>query len=224
MKDKLIKNIKWVLVGILLFCFTIIALLITKNKIETYDNYVYESVSKLISNKMTFVFKVITSFVNPIVITIFTVLITCVFIVKGKDKKAAALFVLNLCIIAILNYILKNIFARTRPEDINIIIETGYSFPSGHSAVSMAFYGYIIYLINIKDFNKVFKIISTIVISILIFLIGVSRIYLGVHYASDVTAAFMLSLSYLIVYIHIVKLIQNYFQNDKKCIDKSNHM
>lgn len=84
-------------------------------------------------------------------------------------------------------------------------MKVGYSFPSGHSMVSMAFYGFLIYLIynNIK--NKYIKWILICSLSILIILIGISRIYLGVHYTSDVLAGFLLSISYLVIYTRIVK-------------------
>lgn len=84
-------------------------------------------------------------------------------------------------------------------------MQVGYSFPSGHSMVSMAFYGFLIYLIynNIK--NKYIKWILISSLSILIILIGISRIYLGVHYTSDVLAGFLLSISYLVIYTRIVK-------------------
>lgn len=84
-------------------------------------------------------------------------------------------------------------------------MQVGYSFPSGHSMVSMAFYGFLIYLIynNIK--NKYIKWILICSLSILIILIGISRIYLGVHYTSDVLAGFLISISYLVIYTRIVK-------------------
>ena len=205
MKKILSNNLKWILVGILLFCFTMIAIFMVTDKVKIYDDFVYNIVSKCINTKMTAFAKLITNFVNPITIGVLTLIISYIIGIKGKDKKGAILFCLNLVLIAILNYILKNIFARSRPEFINIIEETGYSFPSGHSAVSMAFYGYIIYLINSKCTKKSTKYITSFLIGLLIFLIGISRIYLGVHYASDVTAAFMLSLSYVIVYIHITE-------------------
>lgn len=81
----------------------------------------------------------------------------------------------------------------------------GYSFPSGHSMISAAFYGFLIYLIYKKVKNKKFKITLIIVLSILIVSIGISRIYLGVHYTSDVLAGFTVSVSYLIIYTSIVK-------------------
>lgn len=69
--------------------------------------------------------------------------------------------------------------------------------------ISMAFYGFLIYLIykNIK--NKYFKWVLIVLLSLLILGIGVSRIYLGVHYTSDILAGFLISISYLVIYIKI---------------------
>ena len=71
--------------------------------------------------------------------------------------------------------------------------------------ISMAFYGFLIYLIykNIK--NKYLKTTLIIILSLLIIAIGISRIYLGVHYVSDVIGGFLISISYLIVYIKLIK-------------------
>lgn len=207
MEDKK-NNIKWIILGILMFCFTIIAVLLVTDKVYIVDNYVYGIISKCISPTMTSVVKKITELANPITLMVIVLVVCYILLVKQKDKKTALAFCLNIAIIAILNFVLKNIFVRTRPEYINLITETGYSFPSGHSALSMAFYGYIIYIINTKCSNKPLKIISSIFLGIVILLVGTSRIYLGVHFASDVLAAFMLSLSYLIVYTHILKSIE----------------
>lgn len=203
------KNIKWVLVGVLLFCFTLIAIFLVTDKIHVLDNFVYGLISKCISPNITKFFKLITKLANPIT-TIIVVLIVCYMLgIKEKDKRGVIEFCLCIGIIAILNFALKNIFTRTRPELINMITETGYSFPSGHSALSMAVYGYIIYLVNTRCSNKTLKIVSSIFLGIAIILVGTSRIYLGVHYASDVLAAFMLSLSYVIIYTHIIKVIRS---------------
>ena len=72
--------------------------------------------------------------------------------------------------------------------------------------VSMAFYGFLIYLIYKNVKNKYIKVISILLLSTLIFLIGASRIYLGVHYASDVIGGFLLAISYLALYIEVSKL------------------
>ena len=88
-----------------------------------------------------------------------------------------------------------------------MVEESSFSFPSGHAMASMAFYGLIIYFIDKNMKNEKLKKIISISLSILIFLIGISRIYLGVHYASDVIAGFAISIVYLILYItYILKL------------------
>jgi len=156
---------------------------------------------------MTKIVMIITNFANPITIVLIALIVSCIIGINNKDKKTALLFCINLVIMALLNLIFKNIFSRTRPEMINIITESGYSFPSGHSSIAVACYGYLIYILNRIIKNKNIKCVYTIILSILILLIGLSRIYLGVHYASDVLAAFLLSISYLIVYTHLVENI-----------------
>ena len=71
--------------------------------------------------------------------------------------------------------------------------------------VSMAFYGYLIYLIYKFVKNKYIKWSLIILLSILICTIGVSRIYLGVHYTSDVLGGFLISISYLVIYTSAIK-------------------
>ena len=70
--------------------------------------------------------------------------------------------------------------------------------------VSMAFYGFLIYLIYKNVKNKYLKWISITILSLLITLIGISRIYLGVHYTSDVLGGFLISISYLIVFTNFL--------------------
>ena len=85
-----------------------------------------------------------------------------------------------------------------------MVNENGYSFPSGHSITSMVFYGYLIYLIYRYVDNKNIKVSLIIFLSLLILMIGFSRIYLGVHYTSDVLAGFLISVAYLILFVSIV--------------------
>ena len=89
----------------------------------------------------------------------------------------------------LLNKGLKQLFQRTRPEDIIPLIDQGgYAFPSGHSVTSMAFYGLLLFLVQTRmEDRKKAKVLSVVLI-LLIALIGPSRIYLGVHYPTDVLA------------------------------------
>ena len=156
----------------------------------------------LISDFFTPIMKIITWFGSPACL----ISLTLILFILIKNKRNGYLIGINLVVVTVLNQLLKFILQRPRPTDFRIINETGYSFPSGHSMVSMAFYGFLIYLIykNIK--NKHLKIFLIIILSILIMMIGISRIYLEVHYTSDVCAGFLISLSYLILYINIVKV------------------
>ena len=70
--------------------------------------------------------------------------------------------------------------------------------------ISMAFYGYLVYLIYKYVKNKYVKWTSMVLLSLLICSIGISRIYLGVHYTSDVLGGFLISISYLVIYISAV--------------------
>ncbi len=161
----------------------------------------YQIISKfLISDFATPIAKVITNFGGAFVLLALTVLLF-IFI---KDKKVGMSIAVNLGLITGLNLLLKQIVQRPRPIEYRIIDEVGYSFPSGHSMVSMAFYGFIIYLIYRYVTNKHLKWSAIAVLSILIIAIGVSRIYLGVHYTSDVLAGFLISISYLIIYVSAV--------------------
>ena len=87
-----------------------------------------------------------------------------------------------------------------------MIIESGYSFPSGHSMVSMAYYGLIIYFIYKKIKDKRVRNVLMILIGFLILAIGFSRIYLGVHFASDVIGGFLISIIYLVCAIKLLNL------------------
>ena len=123
---------------------------------------------------------------------------------------------LNLTINFIFNQYLKLFFSRPRPVDLMIVEEKGYSFPSGHSMISMAFYGFIIFLIWKYLKNKKLKWLYTILLGILIVLVGTSRIYLGVHYASDVLAGFYFSIAYLIIYTTAISSKLNTNKSTKK--------
>lgn len=205
MKEKLkkfiVKNLKWIVLFICLIGFLALAEDVFNKEIMNGDIVGYKLVSTfLISDFATPIAKFITNFGGAIILIglAFTLFI---FI---KNKKIGVSIISNLAIITLLNQLLKRIVQRPRPTEFRIVEESGYSFPSGHSMVSMAFYGYLIYLIYKYVKNKYLKWISIILLSILICSIGISRIYLGVHYTSDVLGGFFISISYLIIYISAV--------------------
>ena len=200
-KEFIVKNLKWIILFICLIGFLSLAEDVFHKEIMNGDIIGYKIVSTfLISDFATPIAKFITNFGGAI----FLIVLTITLILLIKNKKIGFSIFLNLASVTILNQILKRILQRPRPTEFRIVEESGYSFPSGHSMVSMAFYGYLIYLIYKYVENKYIKWISIIMLSILICSIGVSRIYLGVHYTSDVLGGFLISISYLIIYISAV--------------------
>ena len=200
-KDFIIKNLKWIILFICLVGFLAIAEDVFHKEIMMKDIIGYKLVSTfLISDFATPIAKFITNFGGAI----FLIIATIRLFILIKNKKIGFSIISNLVIVTILNQLLKNILQRPRPNEFRIIEETGYSFPSGHSMVSMAFYGYLIYLIYIYVKNKYLKCTLIVLLSILICTIGISRIYLGVHYTSDVLGGFLISISYLVIYISAV--------------------
>ena len=195
------KNFKWLVLFIALIGFLSLAEDVFHKEIMNGDIIGYKIISTfLISDFATPIAKFITNFGGAI----FLITLTVILFILIKNKKIGLSILTNLVAIAGLNQVIKRILQRPRPTEYKIIEETGYSFPSGHSMVSMAFYGYLIYLIYKYVKNKYIKWISIIALSILICFIGISRIYLGVHYTSDVLGGFLLSISYLIIYVSVV--------------------
>lgn len=201
-KEIFIKNLKWIILFICLVGFLALAEDVFHKEIMSGDIVGYNIISKfLISDFVTPIAKFITNFGGAI----FLVILTIVLFILIKDKKIGISIFSNLAIITILNQLLKRILQRPRPTEFRIIEETGYSFPSGHSMISMAFYGYLLYLIYKYVKNKYIKWTAIVLLSILICCIGISRIYLGVHYTSDVLGGFLISVSYLVIYISTTK-------------------
>lgn len=216
MKEKILnaKNFKWIILFICLLMFIAILEDVFEKEIMKLDILGYGLISNIISDNITPIAILITNFGGAITL----IGLTIIFLLVMKNKKMSFSILLNLVIVTFLNIFLKNIIQRPRPDDFRLINETGYSFPSGHSMISMAYYGYLIYLIFKFVKNKKLKTFFITFLCILILTIGLSRIYLGVHYTSDVIAGFVLSVSYLIIYTSIIKkyIIEREEENDNK--------
>lgn len=198
------KYSKYIIVIGCLILFGFIAFNVYKNNEFYSDGVIYDFIYKnIISDGMTPFIKFITWFGGTIGIIVVGVI--SMFIIK--DKKTNVSFAICLILGVTINNVIKVIFARARPDVNPLMIENTYSFPSGHSMMSMILYGYLIYIIYNKFKNKKYKLLLISVLSILIFCIGFSRIYLGVHYVSDVIGGFVLGIAYLIIYIDINKKI-----------------
>ena len=142
-RKRIIKNIDYIIALILTIIVIRITRVVFQNEIVELDTNFYKFVVENIRNKyLTYFMRAVTILGSSIVI-----ILICIFVmIRIKKKKIVTCICVNPIIIVVLNYILKNIVARKRPEEFFLIIEKGFSFPSGHSMVSTAFYGFFIYL------------------------------------------------------------------------------
>ena len=111
-------------------------------------------------------------------------------ICRSEDSVFLSLSAVNS---ALMTLIFKHIFVRSRPGHIRLVEQDGYSFPSGHSMISVCVYGYLFYLAR-KIKNNVLRYIIRILLILLILSVGISRIYVGVHYPTDVIGGYLLGL------------------------------
>ncbi len=135
-----------------------------------------------------------------------------------KRPKDALIFISIIYAAVIINLFLKLFFQRDRPDNLPLVSELTYSFPSGHAMNSFVFYMAISYFIFRATKNVKLGIIASGILAFLVFIIGVSRIYLGAHYPSDVVAGFIGGFVWLLSAIIFEKTIiyERLYKAEKK--------
>lgn len=160
--------------------------------INTFDNGLTRYI-KNIPDSFIPLFNFITSLGDPV--TVVAIAILGAFIAFKQDHPAIAkALALTIVASAINGGVLKNFIHRTRPDTVYVtnMHFRSFSFPSGHAFGSFLLYGLLAYL-GAKYLPHPWNIISVISAAILIFLIGVSRVYLGAHFPSDVIGGWILA-------------------------------
>lgn len=159
-----------------------------ENELRSFDYRIIEFIQSHISDQLTVVMKAIT-FLGGKLGLVLGVLITSTIFFFYK-KRYAVYLILSSGLGGLFNAYLKWLFQRERPDFYPLIVEHGYSFPSGHSMASFIFYTSLAVVLAKVAKNKFLDILIAILFTIIVLLIGISRIYLGVHYPSDVIAGF----------------------------------
>ncbi len=199
-----------IMFGGALLAFIFIAQMIFKDNKSDFDQQAFTLLSGFVSD------------INTHVMQFFTFLGTHTFLIPANLTLVAYfLFIkkhrwysIKIPVVALssllLMFSLKYIFRRNRPLTPLLQEARGYSFPSGHALISFTFYGLLIYLVwqNVK--NTWLKWLLTISLILLIFIIGLSRVYLRVHYASDVIAGFCVGCMWLLLSVWILGNIEKF--------------
>ena len=184
---------------ILVIIFILWSILVLRGNLRSLDDQVFSLIHHIHYGYLTSFFKVIT-YLGSAVVLGGIVLFVLIF---AHNKFIGISMGINLFLVSMLNLLLKNIFLIPRPDTITLIEEHGFSYPSGHAMVSLAFYGFAIYLINMKMKASIMKKLIMGLLVLFIILVGFSRIYLGVHHFSDIIGGYIISLAYLILYIKL---------------------
>lgn len=185
---------------ILLILFGVWTILMCFGLLSGFDTFIYNLIRSLKSDFFDTYFVFITKFGNESTIILFVVV--AVLLLKNKWR----MMMLEIPIISVVsNQVIKYIIRRDRPSVLKLIKQGGYSYPSGHSMIAVAVYGLLIYFVLKKVKNKSWKYGLSFLLVVLIVSIGVSRIYVGVHYASDVLGGFILATAELLLLINFTK-------------------
>lgn len=186
-----------------LVLFVLLAILMVTGNLQWFDDPIREWVYSIRNPALTEVLKVITYMGNWQTITLLCIVLLLFRKTRlryGVPVSAGAIFV------TIFNRIIKLIFKRPRPEEsLHLIEEGGYSFTSGHSITSMVVFGLLIYLVRKYVRNRKAANILTAALAVPWIFIGLSRIYMGVHFPSDVLAGWALGAVVLVGIIVIVE-------------------
>ena len=163
-----------------------------------FDQPIQTAIRGDLPTSLTFLFRTITHLIDiPVIIT--WVLIVAFIFYRKQWKLESYLMLGNLTLAGILIVTFKNIYQRPRPEILHLVEEKGFSFPSGHSLAVTIMVGTLIVIFSQRIKDQLWKRIVQILLGLYLVSVLISRVYLGVHYPSDVLASLCVGLGVLFI-------------------------
>ena len=167
------------------------------SRIQDFDNQVRGSVHAWASPTRTWLMLGVTQLGSTPIVTALAVVAVIVFF-KVKWKRAAILLAIDLGVAVVLDIFLKDVFRRPRPQPFfGIPPPRTYSFPSGHALFSICFYGMLAALVTTRLERPLVRGLTWVLAGLLVPTIGFSRVYLGVHYPTDVLGGWAIALAWV---------------------------
>lgn len=163
---------------------------------QSVDNRLLESSSRLIHPDLTVVMKAVSFLGSHRFLVPANLLLIAFLFFRKENKLALQTLLIALSSLGLMS-LLKNLFKRIRPDHPLVEGISNYSFPSGHALMSVAFFGWLILLTKEKIRERMTRNIFIIPLLVLILLIGFSRVYLRVHYPSDVLAGYCIGIVWI---------------------------
>lgn len=198
-----------ILLIMFIISFSLIAYFVEAEKLISFDTRVIAFVQSFESKFLTAIMKFL-SFIGSTVAVIFITIGSAFFLYRIlHHRRELILLAITMIGSTLLNMLLKSFFQRARPEINQIVFEEGFSFPSGHSMAAFSLYGVLTFLLWRHIKTRMGRGLLLTVNSLMILLIGLSRIYLGVHYPSDVIGAYAASGFWLFTVIWYFQWLQD---------------
>jgi membrane-associated phospholipid phosphatase len=207
--NKKIRN-QLLLAGTALSVLVIIIVLVFIRKDLWLDNKVFELIAPYRNSFQTAAMSFISFYGNHLFLIPANLLLIAYFIIKKNKWMGVTTAVVALSSLGLMS-LLKNWVQRHRPPDPLVPGITNFSFPSGHAFMSVAFYGLLIWTVTIHISHKRRQRIIVASSFLLISIIGFSRIYLRLHYTSDVLAGFCLGTLWLLFALTLMKIIEQQY-------------
>lgn len=174
-----------------------------------FDQRIYRGLLEAMNPEIAAFMRAVTHLGDGVTITIISVMIG-IWLLVHADRWAAVSLLLSVGVGAGLMHGLKWIFARSRPGE-QLTGAIGHSFPSGHTFMAATLYGFLIYLVWRRVESDAVRIGATIGISMIIVMVGLSRVLLRVHWASDVAGGLAVGFGWLVCSLIITRALQSYY-------------
>ncbi|WP_312113282.1 phosphatase PAP2 family protein [Brevibacillus reuszeri] len=205
-KTKQYALICLLIIAVSLFVFGKLGQEMLEQELYAFDSFVITKVQSLITPKLTSVMLFFTFLASTK--SLLTLTVIAIGLMLWQHKRWEALFLLlALGGGMVFNLLLKWLYRRERPSIQRLIEESGYSFPSGHSMAAFLFFGMMAMLLTLFVVSRAAKAVIILIAAVLILLVGISRIYLGVHYPSDVLAGFVAGGVWLVMCLLGLKIV-----------------
>lgn len=173
--------------------FSLMAIVISLKDILAFDRVIMSFIQGLETPSLTAIMKFFTLMGSFKMIALIAIIVIIFLYIVLKHRSELILFTIVIIGARILNRFLKEFFQRTRPDFHRLIEIGGYSFPSGHAMNAMAAYGILTFLLWRHILSRRGRTFLIVLSSLFILMTGISRIYLGVHYPSDIIAGYLAS-------------------------------
>ncbi|AZN43978.1 phosphatase PAP2 family protein [Paenibacillus albus] len=168
-------------------------MLVEHDQLKQFDTSIISTVQGWENDTLTKIAKFLTLIGSSVVLIPALLVLAAILFIYLKHRKELVLLLGGMLGSTLLNHVIKVIYKRARPDIHRLAEQAGYSYPSGHSMAAFTFYFLITYLLWRHIHLRRWRIALLLFSACMIICIGLARVYLGVHYPSDVLAGYWVS-------------------------------